>query len=114
MAVSLVNKGLPTVPGASFSQTVLVTGDTSYPNPAGYVFTPASFGLNVITKVVSVTPATVAALAWDYAIVPTYSTEGLSRITSLALHLAVSTTGVEVANTVTVATSAVTIIVEGN
>lgn len=113
MSVSVVLKGLPKVPGYATQQIALVTGDTSYPNPAGYILTAASFGLTLLKKIVSVTPATVAALAWDYAIVPTYSTDGES-ITSAALHLAVSTTGVEVANGVTVATAAVTIVAEGN
>lgn len=113
MAVSVVNKGLPKVPGFATQQIALVTGDASYPNPAGYVLTAASFGLTVLKKIVAVIPATAAALAFDYAIVPVYSTDGES-MTSAALHLAVSTTGVEVANATSVTTASVTMIVEGN
>ena len=113
MSLSIILKGVPKVPGFATQQVALITGDAAYPNPAGYVLTAATFNLTVLKKIVSVTPATAAALAFDYAVVPTYSTDG-ENITSAALHLAVSTTGVEVANGVSVITAAVTVIAEGN
>ena len=113
MSLSVTLKGLPKVPGFANQQVAAVSGDTSYPNPAGYILTAATFNLTLLKKIVSVTPATVAALAWDYAVVPTYSADG-ETIASAALHIAVSTTGVEVANGVNVSNAAVTIIAEGN
>ena len=101
------------VPGASEQRTTTVALDNSYPNPAGYVFTPASFGLTVIRKIANIEPNNLpAAATWVYWIVPTYDASG--NITSFALHLAVVSTGVEVANGVNVSTASFNIVVEGN
>jgi hypothetical protein len=113
MAVSLVVKTPPTVPGASVQVAETLALDTSYPNPAGYVFTPASFGLTILRKVVNIEPTSLAAAAtWTYWLVPTYNTDG--TIASFAMHLAVVATGVEVANAVNVSTATYTVVVEGN
>jgi hypothetical protein len=114
MAVTLVQKGVPTVPGATVQSVFTVTPDTSYPNPAGYVFTPASFGFNILRKIKNVEPTSLPAVGtWNYWVVPTYNANDGS-ITSFALHLAVVATGVEVANAVNVSTATYVIEVEGN
>jgi hypothetical protein len=113
MSQSITLKGTPKVPGSANVQTVAWTGDASYPNPAGYVITPALVNLVRFKGVPKLVPATAAALAWDYAMVPTYDATG-DYITQYALHLAVSTTGVEVANGVNVSAAALTIDLEGN
>lgn len=100
------------VPGASVQQQSLIALDASYPNPAGYVFTPASFGFSLIRKIVGIDPATLAAGLYTVVLVPTFNTDG--TVASFALHLIVGTTGVEVANAVNVATSSFLAIIEGN
>lgn len=112
MAQTITLKGTPKVPGATVSQTANWVGDTSYPNPAGYVMTPAQFNMLRITRVI-VVPNTVAAGAWDFNIIPTYDATG-DYITSFALHLIVQTTGAEVANGVTAANASATLYIEGN
>jgi hypothetical protein len=113
MAVTLAVKIGPTVPGASVHVSETLALDNSYPNPAGYVFTPASFGLTYLKKIVNIEPTSLAAAAtWTYWIVPTFNSDG--TIASFAFHLAVVSTGVEVANAVNVSTATYTIVVEGN
>lgn len=114
MSVALVVKAGPTVPGASAQTLSTIALDTSYPNPAGYVFTPQSFGLTYLRKIKNLEPTSLpAAATWSYWIVPTFSTDG-QFILSFALHLAVVSTGVQVANAVDVSTATYTIEVEGN
>lgn len=114
MAVT-ITKVSQAVPGASLQVSTTVALDNSYPNPAGYVFTPASFGLNRITKIVNVEPVNLpAAATWVYWIVPTATSDGSGAIASFALHLAVVATGVEVANAVNVSTASYNIVVDGN
>lgn len=112
MAVTATLVGIPVVPGASYQKLYTLTADNSYPNPAGYVLTPATFGFSVLKKIVDAIPATVAAGKWEIVLVPTYASDG--SMTSVALHLIVSTTGVEVANGVDTSTFVGTLIVEGN
>lgn len=112
MAFAVVQVGIPVVPGASYQKVITFTGDNSYPNPAGYVVTPATFGLNILKKIISAVPVTVAAGKWDIVLTPTYASDG--SITSCALHLMVSSTGLEVANAVDTSTFVATLIVEGN
>lgn len=113
MSQSITLKGVPKVPGAQEMQTVNWTGDATYPNPAGYVVTPSLLGFSRFKGVPRAVPATAAALGWDYAFVPTFDATG-DFITQYAIHLAVSTTGVEVANGVNVAAAALLIEFEGN
>jgi hypothetical protein len=113
MSQSITLKGISKVPGAQTVQNVSWTGDNSYPNPAGYVVTPALVGLTRFKGTPKVIPATAAALAWDYAFVPTFDATS-DYITQYAIHLAVSTTGVEVANGVNVTAAALLIDFEGN
>lgn len=114
MAVTLAIVGTPRVPGASVQSVFTLTLDNSYPNPAGYVFTPASFGLTSIRKIMNIEPTSLPASAtWSYWIVPTVNAND-GTITSFAMHLAVVSTGVEVANTVNVSTATYNVIVEGN
>ncbi len=113
MSQTITLKGTPKVPGAFESQTIRWQGDASYPAATGYVLTPASFGFNRIQRVFDPICNTAASAAWDPVLVPTYDATG-DFIVSLALRLIVQTTGVEVANTVTVATSDFNIIAEGN
>lgn len=100
------------VPGASVKQQSLIALDTSYPNPAGYVFTAASFGFNILRQIIGFDPATVAAGLYTVVIIPTFNTD--NTIASFALHLIVGTTGVEVANAVNVSTSSFLAVMEGN
>lgn len=114
MAPTVTLKAPPTTPGDKFLVRNVVALDSSYPNPAGYVFTPASFGLSVIRNI-NVEPINLpAAATWSYWVVPTFTTDGLNNIASFALHLAVVSTGVEVANAVNVSTASYVITVEGN
>lgn len=101
-----------TVPGADFLWVATVTGDASYPNPAGYVLSPASFGLTIIKRVIECRPATVAAAVWTPIMTQALNTDG--SIATLALHLVVGTTGAEVANAVNVSTGVFSVIVEGS
>lgn len=115
MAVTITKVTSPagTVPGASLVVPLTVALDASYPNPAGYVFTPASFGLNIIRTVRNIEPVNLpAAATWVYWIVPTYDAQG--NISSFALHLAVVATGVEVGNGVNVSTASYNMVIEGN
>lgn len=114
MAAAIVQQGPDTVPGASVQEVDVITLDTSYPNPAGYVFTAASFGLSILKKVIFAGSASLAAGAFEPVIIPTYATDGSGNILSFALHLIVGTTGVEVANAVNVSTVALTFVIEGN
>lgn len=114
MAATLTQQGPASVPGNWTRKLFTVVGDSSYPNPAGYVLTPASFGFSVLRKVADPIASTVAAGAWDPVIVPTYANDGSGAITSVALHLIVNTTGVEVANGVNVSTANFSLWVEGN
>lgn len=101
------------VPGASVEKLVTVTLDNSYPNPAGYVFTAASFGLTVLRKVAFNAFTTLLGAKNEAAIIPTYNSDG-QTIASVAVHLIVGTTGVEVANAVDVSTTSFSLIVGGN
>lgn len=113
MAVTVTNKGVPKPPGDKFYFKTTVALDNSYPNPAGYVFTPATFGLGCICNIVNIEPINLpAAATWSYWIVPTFNTDG--TIGSFAMHLAVLSTGVEVANAVNVSTASYAFTIEGN
>lgn len=113
MAVTLTQKGLSVVPGDKAQSKFTLTLDASYPNPAGYVLTPASFGLNKIRKIVNIEAGSLSAAAtWAYWIVETLDADNM--VASFALHLAVVSTGVEVANAVSVATASYSIVIEGN
>lgn len=113
MAVTVTQKGTPAPPGDKNYYAKTVTLDNSYPNPAGYVFTPATFGINVLRKIINIEPTSLAAAAtWTYWIVPTFNQDG--TIASFALHLAVVSTGVEVANAVNVSTASYNVVIEGN
>jgi hypothetical protein len=113
MSQTITLKGTPKVPGATVMQTATWVGDTSYPNPAGYILTPSLFNLVRFKGVPRFAPRDAAAANWDYSLTPTYDATG-EYITQFALHINVSSTGLEVANGVTVATAALTIEVEGN
>jgi hypothetical protein len=113
MAATVAQKGLSVVPGDKAQSKFTLTLDTSYPNPAGYVLTPATFGLAKIRKIINIEPGSLAAAAtWTYWLVETLDAD--NNIASIAMHLAVVSTGVEVANTVNVSTATYSIIVEGN
>lgn len=113
MAVGIVLNGIRVPPGDKYQQRATVALDNSYPNPAGYVFTAASFGLTRLRAIKNIEPVNLpAAATWVYWIVPTLDSDGY--ITSFAMHLAVVTTGVEVANGVNVSTASFYMIVEGN
>ena len=106
-------KGLPKPPGDKYMYKANVALGNSYPNPGGFVITPATFGICCICNIVNIEPINLpAAATWSYWVVPTYATDG--TITSFALHLAVVSTGVEVANAVNVSTASYAITVEGN
>jgi hypothetical protein len=111
MAAS-VTSVIRTVPGSDFKQVSTIVGDTSYPNPAGYVLTPDQFGLKVIRRIGELRPNTVAAAVWTPVLVKTFNADG--SIATLALHFVVATTGVEVANAVNLSTASFEITVEGN
>lgn len=113
MAATKTLKGTPKVPGAAASQTLRVQGDASYPNPAGYLLSPSDFGFSRIQRIFCPVANTVASGAWDPVLVPTYDATS-DYITSVALHLIVNTTGVEVANAVNVSNADFQIIAEGN
>lgn len=113
MAVTIVSKTVNAPAGDQFEVTQTLALDNSYPNPAGYVLTPATFGFTRLKRLKNIEPTSLAAAAtWSYWIVYTYDSDGF--ITSLALHLAVVATGVEVANAVNVSTATYQIVAEGH
>lgn len=101
-----------TVPGSDTLVGATFTGDTAYPNPAGYVLTPDQFGLRVLRRVIECRPATVAAGVWTPVLVKTLNADG--SIATLALHFVVATTGAEVANNVNLTTAVFDFLVEGD
>lgn len=113
MSLTVAAKGVPAPPGDKYSYVLTVALDASYPNPAGYVITPALLGLNRLKKITNIEPTTLPAVGtWSYWIVPTFDADGY--ITSFAMHLAVVSTGVEVANAVNVSTASYLFTIEGN
>lgn len=102
------------VPGASVRKNVLLALDNSYPNPAGYVLTPATFGLTLLKSICYAGAGTLTAGLYEPVLIPTYASDGSGNIVSIALHLIVGTTGVEVANAVNVSAASLLFIVEGN
>jgi hypothetical protein len=102
------------VPGASIRKKFLLALDNSYPNPAGYVLTPATFGLSTLKEVTFSGAASLPAGLYEPVLIPTYATDGSGNILSIALHLIIGTTGAEVANAVDVHTSTLAFAVEGN
>lgn len=101
------------VPGASVEKIFTIDLDTSYPNPAGYVFTPATFNLTVLRKVIFAGFTTLLGAKYEPVLIPTYNSDG-QTITSVALHLIIGTTGVEVANAVDVHATSFSLVVSGN
>jgi len=113
MAIAVVQKGVDAPAGSEFEATQTVALDTSYPNPAGYVLTPSTFGFTRLKRIKNIEPTSLAAAAtWTYWLVPSYDSDGF--ITSVAFHLAVVATGVEVANAVNVSTATYQFTVEGH
>lgn len=108
--VTQVSRG---VPGAAISVDATVALDASYPNPAGYVFTAADFGLSVLRKLNFNQFITLAGAAFEAALIPTYNADNVT-LASVALHLIVGTTGVEVANAVDVHTTSFKVTADGN
>ncbi|HEY2859018.1 MAG TPA: hypothetical protein VGJ21_11420 [Terracidiphilus sp.] len=106
-------RGTPKPPGDKYYYKTTIALGNSYPNPAGFVFTPATFGIMQISNIVNIEAINLpAAGTWGYWIVSTYNSDG--TIASFALHLAVVSTGVEVANAINVSTASYAITVEGN
>src|SRR5712691_10030811 len=91
MAASVSNQKR-TVPGASFEMVTVVTGDTSYP-AGGYLFTPASFGFDKISRIRTLLANNIASAVNTPVIEPNASGD----YSSFKLRLVVATTGVEVA-----------------
>lgn len=115
MAATITQQGNAQTPGAAERVTATIAGDAAYPNPAGYVFTPQQFGFTSrITKIENPIAQSVATGAWDPVVVPTFASDGSGAIVSFALHLIVQTTGVEVANGVSVANARFLMNLEGN
>jgi hypothetical protein len=108
-----VTFGTKAVPGASYTVPVSILGDTSYP-AGGYVFTPATFGFNVLRNITGVYFNTIAgASGYELAVVPTFNSDGVT-LASVALRFIVSSTGVEVATGASVATVGVHLDASGN
>lgn len=100
------------VPGANYELPVTIALDNSYVNGTGYVFTAASFGFSILKKVKNIEPTSLAAAAtWVYWLTFTYNADG--SIASVAMRLAVVSTGVEVANAVNLTTATFNAVVEG-
>ena len=112
MAITVAVKKT-TVPGARQKKEVDIALDNSYPNPAGYVLTPATFGLGRIASLIFAGGATLAAGLYEPVFVKTYLTDGSNDIASVAVHLVVGTTGAEVANAVDVSAVTLAFVVEG-
>lgn len=104
--------GTRSVPGASFTVPVSWLGDATYP-AGGYVFTAASFNLNVLRRISAAYFNTIAGAVYELAFVPTFNADGIT-LASVALRLVVGTTGVEVATGASVATVGVQFEVTGN
>lgn len=113
MSLGIVQQGVNRVPGDATRKMIQLTGDAAYPT-GGYPVTAAQLGFQRITKIGAANAAAVASLAWDPAIIPAYASDGSGAITGFNLALAVSTTGVQVANGVNVGAGVWTVNVEGN
>lgn len=112
MSLTVAQKTVNAPFGDKFVSTQTVALDTSYPS-GGYTISAATFGLTRLKRIVNIEPTSLpAAATWAYWLVPTYDNDGF--ITSLAFHLAVVSTGVEVASAVNVSTATYQFIVEGN
>lgn len=112
MAVTVTKLGVNFPPGDKFYVTNTLALDASYP-AGGYILTPATFGLSGLRRIVNIEPSSLpAAATWAYWIVPTYNQDG--TIASVAFHLAVVSTGVEVGTGVNVSTATYNFVVEGN
>ena len=102
------------VPGARFDVVATITLDAAYPNPAGYVITPATFGLTLLQRLILGQFTTIAGASYELAIVPTLATDGSGNILSAAIHVVLGTTGVEVANGVTLTGVSFNLIASGS
>ena len=91
MSASVANQKR-SVPGASFEMPTVVTGDTSYP-ALGYVFTPASFGFDRISRITNLVPNNIASAVNTPVIEP----NAAGDYSTFKLRFLVATTGVEVA-----------------
>lgn len=111
MALTKVS-GYRAVPGASISQSLAITGDTSYVT-GGYVLFPADFGFTVLRRITAAFFSTVAGAAYELAVVPTYNADGIT-LASIAVALIVGTTGAQVAAAANVSTVGIQLIAEGN
>lgn len=112
MALTQTQVGVPVPPGDKFEYVKTVALDNSYP-AGGYIITPATLGISVWRKIVNIEPTSLpAAATWAYWFVPTYNQDG--TIASIAFHLAVVSTGVEVGTGVNVSTATYNFVVEGS
>lgn len=98
------------VPGANFDVVTQITLDAAYP-AGGYIVTAATFGLQVLRRLVLSKLTSVAAGAYEIVIVPTLTSTGI--IESAAIHAVVGSTGVEVATGASVATVSFELIATG-
>jgi hypothetical protein len=103
-------RGTRTVPGAEYLQQVDLALDNAYPL-GGYVLTPATFGFNVLRRLLTCRPRNLASAI--YTPVP-IMTGANGIITSINLALVVATTGLQVANGVDVSAASFHLIGEGN
>lgn len=102
--------GSRTVPGATTSASIDITGDATYAT-GGYPVTPQDFGLTVLRRIVVARPKNVVSAKWQPVIVAT-GADGV--LTAVSLALVVGSTGSEVANGTDVSTGSWYLIGEGN
>jgi hypothetical protein len=102
--------GARTVPGADALQPIDLALDNAYPT-GGYPLTPATFGLKVLRRIITVRPRNIASAIYTPVLI---TTEVNGIITAVNLALVVATTGAQVANATDVSAASFRLIGEGN
>jgi hypothetical protein len=104
-------QGKRTVPGADTLVPADVACDNSYV-ANGYPLGPATFGLTVLRRIISVRPRNIASAIYTPVLVETINPDG--SIASFKLALVVATTGLQVAAAVDVSAASFHLVGEGN
>jgi hypothetical protein len=100
------------VPGGLFRTVTNVTLDASYPT-GGYLVTPANLGFTVLRSLLAINITSLSGGAYEFSWIPTLNADGVT-IASALLAATVGSTGVQVANGVSLATVTLQVVAEGS
>jgi hypothetical protein len=104
--------GSRATPGAYTQQALNIVGDANYVT-GGYVLLPSDFQFTVLRGIKSAFFTTIAAAAFEVAIVKTFNSDGVT-LASIAVALVVGTTGAQLASGASAAGVGIEIVAEGN